>query len=146
MPSGSTTDNILVRVLKSVFFKTATGKAGRYARNTGSLLQLLRDVLSKTNALKGSGYEALREKVGVLTRLLKAYATGDYRIVPWKTLTRIIAVLIYFLSPIDFIPDILPVVGFTDDIALIVWLFNAIGTDLNDFREWETKRNTISID
>ncbi|RDB04011.1 YkvA family protein [Runella aurantiaca] len=146
MPSGSTTDNILVRVLKSVFFKTATGKAGRYARNTGSLLQLLRDVLNKTNALKGAGYEALREKVGVLTRLLKAYATGDYRIVPWKTLTRIIAVLIYFLSPIDFIPDILPVVGFTDDIALIVWLFNAIGTDLNDFREWESKRNTISID
>ncbi len=146
MPSGSTTDNILVRVLKSVFFKTAMGKAGRYARNTGSLLQLLRDVLSKTNGLKGAGYEALREKVGVLTRLLKAYATGDYRIVPWKTLTRIIAVLIYFLSPIDFIPDILPVVGFTDDIALIVWLFNAIGADLNDFREWESKRNTISID
>lgn len=146
MPSASTTDNILVRVLKSVFFKSATGKASRYARNTGSLLQLLRDVLSKSNALKGAGYEALREKVGVLTRLLKAYTTGDYKAVPWKTLTRIIAVLIYFLSPIDFIPDILPVVGFTDDIALVLWLFNAIGDDLDAFRQWESKRNTLSID
>lgn len=146
MPSASTTDNILVRVLKSVFFKSATGKASRYARNTGSLLQLLRDVLSKSNALKGSGYEALREKIGVLARLLKAYTTGEYKTVPWKTLTRIIAVLIYFLSPIDFIPDILPVVGFTDDIALVLWLFNAIGDDLNAFHQWETKRNTLSID
>lgn len=146
MPSASTTDNILVRVLKSVFFKSATGKASRYARNTGSLLQLLRDVLSKSNALKGAGYEALREKIGVLTRLLKSYATGDYKAVPWKTLTRIIAVLIYFLSPIDFIPDILPVVGFTDDIALVLWLFNAIGDDLEAFRQWEAKRNTVSID
>jgi uncharacterized membrane protein YkvA (DUF1232 family) len=146
MPSASTTDNILVRVLKSVFFKSATGKASRYARNTGSLLQLLRDVLSKSNALKGAGYEALREKIGVLTRLLKSYATGDYKTVPWKTLTRIIAVLIYFLSPIDFIPDILPVVGFTDDIALVLWLFNAIGDDLEAFRQWEAKRNTVAID
>ncbi len=146
MPSASTTDNILVRVLKSVFFKSASSKAGRYARNTGSLLQLLRDVLNKSNALKGAGYEALRERVSVLTRLLKAYAAGDYRIVPWKTLTRIIAVLIYFLSPIDFIPDILPVIGFTDDIALIIWLFNAISDDLQAFSEWESKRNTVSID
>lgn len=146
MPTESTTDNIIVRVLKSVFFKNATGKASRYARNTGSLLQLLKDVLNKTNALKGEGYEALREKVGVLARLLKAYTSGEYKAVPWKTLTRIIAVLIYFLSPIDLIPDILPVIGFSDDIALVIWLFKAIGDDLHAFRQWESQRNTVSID
>ncbi|WP_298352953.1 YkvA family protein [Runella sp.] len=146
MPSASTSDNILMRVLKSVFFKSATGKASRYARNTGSLMQLLRDVLNKTNALKGAGYDAFREKIALLARLLKAYVKGEYRTVPWKTLTRIIAVLVYFLSPIDVIPDLLPVIGFTDDIALVVWLFNAIADDLNAFRQWDTERNTVSID
>ncbi len=146
MPSASTTDNILMRVLKSIFFKSATGKAGRYARNTGSLVQLLRDVLNKTNGLKGASYDALREKITLLTRLLKAYIKREYRIVPWKTLTRIIAVLIYFLSPIDVIPDLLPVIGLTDDIALVVWLFNAIRDDLDAFREWDMQRNTVSID
>ncbi|MFN8346515.1 MAG: YkvA family protein [Spirosomataceae bacterium] len=146
MPSASTSDNILIRVLKSVFFKSATGKAGRYARNTGSLMQLLRDVLNKTNALKGAGYDALREKIALLARLLKAYAKGEYRAVPWKTLTRIIAVLVYFLSPIDVIPDLLPIIGFTDDIALVVWLFNAVADDLEKFRQWDTERNTVSID
>jgi uncharacterized membrane protein YkvA (DUF1232 family) len=146
MPSASTTDNILVRVLKSIFFKSATGKAGRYAQNTGSLVQLLRDVLNKTNGLKGASYDALREKITLLTRLLKAYVKGEYRVVPWKTLTRIIAVLIYFLSPIDVIPDLLPVIGLTDDIALVVWLFNAIKDDLDAFRAWDIQRNTVSID
>lgn len=146
MPTASTTDNILTRVLKSVFFKSVTGKAGRYARNTGSLMQLLRDVLNKTNALKGASYDAFREKISLLTRLLKAYVKGDYRTIPWKTLTRIIAVLVYFLSPIDVIPDLLPVIGFTDDIALVVWLFNAIADDLEAFRQWEAQRNTVSID
>jgi uncharacterized membrane protein YkvA (DUF1232 family) len=146
MPSASTSDNILVRVLKSVFFKSATGKAGRYVRNTGSLVQLLRDVLGKTNALKGASYDGFREKITLLTRLVKAYVKGEYRVVPWKTLTRIIAVLIYFLSPIDVIPDLLPVVGLTDDIALVVWLFNAITDDIEAFRQWESQRNTVSID
>jgi uncharacterized membrane protein YkvA (DUF1232 family) len=132
--------------LKSVFFKSATGKAGRYARNTGSLMQLLRDVLNKTNALKGAGYDAFREKISLLARLLKAYARGEYRAVPWKTLTRIIAVLVYFLSPIDVIPDLLPIIGFTDDIALVLWLFNAVADDLDMFRRWDAERNTVPID
>jgi uncharacterized membrane protein YkvA (DUF1232 family) len=109
-------------------------------------VQLLRDVLNKTNGLKGASYDALREKITLLTRLLKAYVKGEYRVVPWKTLTRIIAVLIYFLSPIDVIPDLLPVIGLTDDIALVVWLFNAIRDDLDAFRQWDVQRNTVSID
>lgn len=146
MPTASTSDNIVLRVLKSVFFKNATGKAGKYARNTGSLLQLIRDVLTKTKGLKGESFDTFREKIAMLTRLLKAYVQGEYRVVPWKTLTRIIAVLIYFISPIDLLPDFLPVIGLTDDIALVLWLFNAISDDLEAFRVWDTKRNTISID
>ncbi|MEZ4901079.1 MAG: YkvA family protein [Spirosomataceae bacterium] len=146
MPTASTSDPIIVRVLKSVFFRNATGKAGKYARNTGSLLQLLRNVLGKTNALKGENFDSFRAKITLLTRFLKAYIKGEYKVVPWKTLTSIISVLIYFLSPIDVLPDFLPVIGLTDDIALVVWLFNAISDDLEAFRAWDAKQNTISID
>lgn len=145
MPQTATTDNIIFRILKSVFFKSATGQAGRYAKNASSLLDLLKRVLSKTNALSGEAYAGLREKVGLLVRMVRMYVAGEYRVLPWKTLTRIIAVLIYFLSPVDLIPDLLPVIGFTDDLALIVWLFNAIQDDLEAFREWDRKRNVVPI-
>lgn len=78
-----------------------------------------------------------REQLGIVTRLLKAYASGEYRQLPWKTLIRVIAVLIYFVSPIDILPDFLPIVGLTDDIALMLWLFSGMKDDLEKFRQWE---------
>jgi uncharacterized membrane protein YkvA (DUF1232 family) len=146
MPQTANTDNIISRILNSVFFKNATDKATRYAKNSSSLLGLLKNVLSKTSSLRGEMYDNLRGNVNTLVRMLRMYATGDYRAIPWKTVTRIVAVLVYFLSPIDVIPDLLPVIGLTDDVALIVWLINAIQDDLTAFNEWDKKRNVVPID
>lgn len=45
---------------------------------------------------------------------------------PIKTKTIIMGALAYFILPIDVIPDILPGIGYTDDIAVIgVALFQA---------------------
>ena len=111
--------------------------AVRYARNTRSLMELIRDALEKGGGLSGANISAFRDQLSVVTRLLKAYASGQYRELPWKTLIRIIAVLIYFVSPIDILPDFLPIVGLTDDIALMFWLFSGIKDDIEKFRQWE---------
>ncbi len=129
--------NLIARVLSSLFFRRANVKAVRYARNSKSLFSLIQDVLTKSGGLSGNNIKAVREQLNLLTRMLKAYATGTYRDIPWKTLVSIIAVLIYFVSPLDFIPDFLPVIGITDDIALVLWLVNSIGKDLDRFRQWE---------
>ncbi len=129
--------SLLSRILTSIFFKRANIGAVRYARNSRSLLGLVRDALSKSGGLSGANIAAFRDQLSVVTRLLKAYASGDYRQLPWKTLIRIIAVLIYFVSPIDILPDFLPIVGLTDDIALMLWLFSGIKDDIEKFRQWE---------
>ncbi len=129
--------SLLSRILTSIFFKRANIGAVRYARNTRSLLGLIRDALDKSGGLSGANIAAFRDQLSVVTRLLKAYASGDYRQLPWKTLIRIIAVLIYFVSPIDILPDFLPIVGLTDDIALMFWLFSGIKDDIEKFRQWE---------
>ena len=129
---------LVTRILTSFFFKRATGGAVRYARNSKSLFNLIRDALNKSGGLSGKNIAAFREQLGIVTRLLRAYASGDYRQLPWKTLIRVIAVLIYFVSPIDILPDFLPIVGFTDDIALMLWLFSGLGDDIEKFRQWES--------
>ena len=129
--------NLISRILTSIFFKRANLGAVRYARNTRSLYELIREALEKSGGLSGANISAFREQLGVVTRLLKAYASGSYRALPWKTLIRIIAVLIYFVSPIDILPDFLPIVGLTDDIALMFWLFSGIKDDIEKFRQWE---------
>lgn len=48
--------------------------------------------------------------------LYKAY--GDSR-VPWYVKVLIILLLGYFISPIDLIPDFIPVIGYLDDLVII---------------------------
>lgn len=45
--------------------------------------------------------------------------------VPWPTRWLILAVLAYALSPIDLVPDFIPVLGYLDDLLLVplgIWL------------------------
>ena len=129
--------SLVSRILSSIFFKRANVGAAGYARNSQRLFQLIRDAIDKSGGLSGANFAAFRDQLSVVTRLLRAYASGQYRALPWKTLLRIIAVLIYFVSPIDILPDFLPIVGLTDDIALMLWLFSGIKDDIEKFREWE---------
>lgn len=138
---------LLERVLRSLFFSKATGKAGQYARNSTKLLDLVQRMMNriKQQGVKDSLGEAYH-KVLLLVRLVKAFAKGQYKAIPWKSIVSIIATLIYILSPIDVLPDFLPVVGFTDDVALVFWLFNSINDDIEAFEQWEKSQNSVVIE
>lgn len=138
--------SLVSQILRSIFFKKATGKAGRYASNSSKLFNLARQVMTKVQqrGVKEGMAEALMQ-VQLLVRLVRAYASGEYRKLPWKSLVSIVGVLIYFVSPLDFIPDFLPIVGMADDLALILWLFKTLGDDLDAFSQWEKQTKTINI-
>jgi uncharacterized membrane protein YkvA (DUF1232 family) len=54
-----------------------------------------------------------------------------------------VAAILYFISPLDVIPDFIPGVGYVDDVAVIAWVLNSIAHDLDDFRAWEQDRGKI---
>lgn len=139
-------ESLISRILHSIFFRKATGKAGRYASNTSRLFELIKDVAGKlqTVGFKGNLAE-FQSSVQLLIRMVKAYSSGAYKNLPWKSLVSIVAVLIYFVSPIDLIPDFLPVIGITDDVALVLWLIKTLGDDIRKFSEWEKNEKTINI-
>lgn len=139
-------DSMISRILQSIFFKNAKGKAGRYAKNSTRLFELAKEVVGKlqTVGFKGNLAE-FQSSVQLLIRMVRAYASGEYRDLPWKSLVSIIAVLVYFVSPIDLIPDFLPVIGITDDVALVVWLVKTLGDDVRKFANWEKATKTINI-
>lgn len=134
-------EDLVAKILKSFFFKTASRKAGRYAGGGLAILELIREALMKAkevagNENKGPG-QLLLEKITTLSRMIKAYFNGEYRIIPWSSILKIIAVLIYFISPVDVIPDFLPIIGLTDDLALILWLFSSLKEDFENFEAFE---------
>lgn len=76
-------------------------------------------------------------KLKMLIRMLRAYAQGHYRELPWKSLLMIIGGLLYFLMPIDLIPDFIPATGLADDITIILMVFKTINKDIQNFIEFE---------
>ena len=134
-------EDLITKVLKSVFFKVATKRAGKFAGKGLAILELLREVLTKANSVANdkntSVGSVLADKVTTLSRMVKAYVSGEYRVIPWGSIVKIIAVLIYFVSPIDFIPDFIPFLGLTDDFALTMWLFSSLADDFTNFEAWE---------
>lgn len=139
-------ESLLTKILKSVFFKNAQGKAGKYARNSSRMMGLATDVVQKLQVVGfKDGMSEFSKNVQLLIRMIRATANGSYKGLPWKSLVSVIAVLIYFVSPIDIIPDFLPVVGITDDVALVFWLFRTIASDISKFSEWEKHEKIIKI-
>jgi len=80
---------------------------------------------------------AVWEDFWTLWRFVRAWREREYRNVPWKSLIMAIAGLLYFLDPIDIIPDFIPVVGYLDDGVVLTFVAKAIHSDLERFREWE---------
>ena len=79
----------------------------------------------------------LGEQLKVIVRMLKSYVTGRYQEVPWKTIVMLVAGIIYFLMPIDLIPDFIPVTGFIDDFTIIMLISGAFQQDIQDYLQWE---------
>ena len=74
--------------------------------------------------------------------MVRAIVKGQYKM-PWKTFFWILLCLVYFLSPIDLLPDVLPILGFADDGAFIVFVLLLIHQDLMLFRQSQQDRETV---
>jgi uncharacterized membrane protein YkvA (DUF1232 family) len=74
-----------------------------------------------------------------LVRLVRNYITGDYRQIQTSTIISGLAVLLYVLSPIDLVPDFVPVLGFLDDLSLVSWFMGKFQVEIANYREWETR-------
>lgn len=72
-----------------------------------------------------------------LIRLVRAWVGREYVRVPWHVIVQVVAVLIYFVNPLDIIPDFIPGLGYVDDVAAIALVRNSIRSELRVFREWE---------
>ncbi|MFP3371574.1 MULTISPECIES: YkvA family protein [unclassified Pseudomonas] len=87
-------------------------------------------------ARKGPRIGQLREDVKLLQSLCLAWWRGEYRAISPKALVTIVAGLLYFVSPIDAIPDWLLGVGFLDDIAVLGWVLKTVADELARFKAW----------
>lgn len=83
---------------------------------------------------------ALWDDLMALARLVSAWARGEYTAVPWRSILMAIGALIYFLDPLDAIPDAIPGFGYIDDASVVALVAGALRTDIERFIRWEQTR------
>lgn len=78
--------------------------------------------------------------IPALCSMIIDYQKGHYREVPVKVIIGAIGTILYFVSPVDLIPDIIPFFGQLDDITVIIWLLKQCHKEIEGYKHWRKKQ------
>ncbi len=79
------------------------------------------------------------EQIKIMISMVKDYARGNYKVIPVSTILGIAGSLIYVFSPIDAIPDFIPLAGLIDDAGVIAVCLSLLNSDIERYTEWKNK-------
>ena len=129
---------------KESSIKEYISKAKKIINDDEKLRKLIEDVLKKLKEISSDKKTSakLNDSLRLFIRIINAYTSKEYTYVPWKTICLLVAGLIYFIYPVDLIPDFIPVSGLIDDVILIAWIYESIQDDIKNFLEWEKSIKT----
>lgn len=82
--------------------------------------------------------QAFFSEIASLWEFAGAYQRNQYRDVSPATIFFAAAGLIYLISPIDLMPDFIPIVGLLDDLAVLRVIVELIRSDLSKFQTWQS--------
>lgn len=75
----------------------------------------------------------------LLIFMLLDFFKGRYPL-PKKTALLIVFAFLYLISPVDLVPDVFPLIGLVDDVAVLAFAFNFIKGDLENYRDWKMSK------
>ena len=82
------------------------------------------------------------EEVPLLCNLVLDYIKKRYNKLPRTSIITITAALLYFLSPIDLIPDFIIGLGLVDDAIVIKLAIDGIHHDISEYKKWKESSDT----
>lgn len=111
-------------------------RGARLAADKRALAAVLAELRARRDGNAGP-LAKLGDDLKTLLRLLDAAVSGRYPALPQGVMTAVGAALLYWLMPLDLIPDPILALGFIDDAAILGWVLKRLSDDLVAFRSWE---------
>lgn len=109
-------------------------KAVEFLKDAKELEKLLLRVDDKFKSIPKVGDKLAY--IPELILLVRSYAIKEYTDISKIEIIAIIAALLYFVSPIDVIPDSIPVAGYLDDALVAGIIVKWCDEDLEKYMEW----------
>lgn len=115
---------------------------GRIEKEWGDKQKEVEEKINKVERKLGTAVrigpvEKFVGKLKLLYNCVHDYFGGRYKEIPWFTIVGLIFALLYFLSPIDLIPDFIPGFGYIDDATVLLIVWEAVEEDLKKYAQWK---------
>ena len=114
-------------------------KKGKWLDKSNSMLADKSKVLSVlavlTKYMRKGGLKKIREDLRLLYDYISEVVHGKYKDYSAASLSLALAAIIYVISPLDIMPDILPFTGYIDDIAIVTWAMTKMNKELEKYKE-----------
>ena len=123
------------RVARRIFVALLAA-ARQMMKHRGEVASVAERAGERAGQYRGPLGEVL-ESLQALARMVKAWASRQYVEVERKTVITVVAGLLYFLLPIDAIPDFIPLAGMLDDVFVVSLVISRVSAELERFRLWE---------
>ena len=101
-------------------------------------IKITAEDLRKAGKLKNN-LGAVATKFELLVRMVKSDRRGEFKI-PTMDKVKIVGAIIYVISTIDAVPDVLPIIGFGDDIGVVAYVISKLGNLISEYEKFEMQK------
>ena len=94
--------------------------------------------------LENRNLESVFRDVEIFMAMIVACVFG-HKSMSKATVTIVLLSLLYVISPIDVIPDFIPIVGYLDDIFVVRLVSRQLHQELRDFQQWRQDHPDVEL-
>ena len=122
--------------LNKTFFE---GKGGKITgRHFERVIEKTQEVEDKVKRIPG--LHKLWTDIVLCLELVGDYRSGEYRHIAHWAIVAVVLGLLYLINPVELIPDVIPVVGYLDDVAVMVLILKLVRAELEEYAAWRKAR------
>lgn len=113
--------------------------AGRMTENDVARVLENADAIGQ-KFLQGGRLQRVLAEGKLLLSLIRDYWTREYRAAPFWVIGAAAFALLYVLAPLDLMPDVLPIIGQLDDVAVVSVCVALVRQELLKYEAWRKSR------
>ena len=120
-------------------------QAMRMINEQSQVKELLWQVSQKLQKINGSNKQINEhmDLIQLFLRMIKKSLAGEYSAFSHKTLLSLVFGLLYFVTPMDVVPDFVPLLGFSDDLSILYFIIKNFKSDIEAFKVWELNQESV---
>lgn len=128
------------RIIKG--FEKSEVEAAEIIKSKEQTEEKLKEVIDKLGRINDGPIKQVIDDILLIVDLIKSYIKGEYNDIPMTSIISLLAALIYFLSPIDVIPDFILGIGLIDDVFVLALVMKSVHADLMAYKNWRTEKSS----